>query len=55
MSAIAWHKQAAPHLELKTWPRLSPVSLSLSMVFHMHTLLLDCPFPSNQAKQSADI
>ncbi len=30
---IAQHIQACPSLELKTQPRLSPVSLSLSMVW----------------------
>jgi hypothetical protein len=28
---IAWHRQAHPHIELKTLPSFRPVSLSLSM------------------------
>jgi hypothetical protein len=30
MCTIAWPIQAWPSLELKTWPRFCPVSLSLS-------------------------
>jgi hypothetical protein len=32
-SVIAWYRQARPHLELKTWPRFCPVSLSFSVIY----------------------
>ncbi len=35
MSAILLHRQARPHLELKTWPRVGPVSLSMSTDFEV--------------------
>ncbi len=31
MSLIAKYRLTGPHLKLKTWPRLRPINLSLSM------------------------
>ncbi len=35
--ALAQHIQVRPSLELKTWPRFCPVSLSLSMASHFNS------------------
>ncbi len=38
MSAIAWHIQARPCLELKSWPRFCPVGLRFVHVVSIETM-----------------
>ncbi len=39
MSAIAWRIQARPHLELPTWPRFCPVSLTCTFIIVSYMVL----------------